>query len=184
MSRAVLSIGSNIGDRLAHLRSVVDVLGPRATAVSAVYSTAPWGGIEQQDFLNAVVIAEDETFDTYDWLRLGRELETAADRVRVQRWGPRSLDVDVLTCETGAGEVLSDDPELTLPHPRAHQRAFVLVPWLDVEPDGELTVDGTRRRLTDLLAELDPAERDGVHRSDLSLSAPAPQDAAGREHEC
>ncbi|MEE2031384.1 2-amino-4-hydroxy-6-hydroxymethyldihydropteridine diphosphokinase [Rhodococcus chondri] len=189
MSRAVLSIGSNIGDRFAHLQSVVDTLGPRVVAVSAVYSTAPWGGVEQQDFLNAVVVAEDSTRSAHDWLLLGRELEAAADRVRVQRWGPRSLDVDILTCCDAAGEVRSDDPELTLPHPRAHQRAFVLVPWLDVEGDGELTVGGVRRRLADLLAELDPAERGGVRRCDLSLSAPTlsaptPPDASGRRREC
>lgn len=170
MSRAVLSIGSNVGDRLAHLRSVVDALGPRVSAVSAVYSTAPWGGVEQQDFLNAVVVADDAGFGPYEWLQFGRDLETAADRVRLERWGPRSLDVDVVSCDAGAGEVLSDDPELTLPHPRAHQRAFVLVPWLDVEPDGELTADGERRRIAEWLGGLDAAERDGVFRTELDLA--------------
>ena len=102
MSRAVLSIGSNIGDREAHLRSVVEALGRRAVAVSAVYSTAPWGGVEQQDFLNAVIVAEDAAFAPDDWLRFGRECEAAAERVRLERWGPRSLDVEpdaVLTVE-------------------------------------------------------------------------------------
>lgn len=172
MSRAVLSIGSNIGDRLAHLRSVVDALGSRAVAVSAVYSTAPWGGVDQDDFLNAIVVAEDPDFGPRDWLTFGRELETAADRVRRQRWGPRSLDVDVVTCVDADGDVLSDDPELTLPHPRAHQRAFVLVPWLDVDPDAELVVDGRAQRAADLLAGLDATERDGVHRTDLTPTGP------------
>lgn len=167
MSRAVLSIGSNLGDRLAHLRSVVVALGPRVRAVSPVYSTAPWGGVEQDDFLNAVVVAEDDGFDAYDWLRLGRELEAAADRVRVQRWGPRSLDVDVIVCETPSGSVVTDDPELTLPHPRAHERAFVLVPWLDVEPDATLTVGGVSRTVAQWLADLDDAERDGVRPTGL-----------------
>ncbi|WP_226437946.1 2-amino-4-hydroxy-6-hydroxymethyldihydropteridine diphosphokinase [Rhodococcus yananensis] len=167
MSRAVLSIGSNLGDRIAHLRSVVVALGPRVRAVSPVYTTAPWGGVEQDDFLNAVVVAEDDGFDAYDWLRVGRELESAADRVRVQRWGPRSLDVDVIVCETSAGSVVSDDPELVLPHPRAHERAFVLVPWLDVDPDAMLTVAGVSRPVAQWLGDLDDAERDGVRPSDL-----------------
>ncbi|AYA24912.1 2-amino-4-hydroxy-6-hydroxymethyldihydropteridinediphosphokinase [Rhodococcus rhodochrous J3] len=175
MSRAVLSIGSNIGDRLAHLRSVVDALGERAVAVSAVYSTAPWGGVEQEDFLNAVVVAEDAAFGPHDWLRFGREREEAAERVRIQRWGPRSLDVDVVTCDSGDGEVRSDDPELILPHPRAHQRAFVLVPWLDVEPEAVLTADGRRLGIGEWLGELDAAEREGVHRTDLTLTGPTTQ---------
>lgn len=174
MSRAVLSIGSNLGDRLAHLKSVVDELGPRVRAVSRVYSTAPWGGVEQQDFLNAVVVAEDENFGEYDWLTLGRDLEAAAARVRVQHWGPRSLDVDVVVCRTGAGEVRSDDPELLLPHPRAHERAFVLVPWLDVEPEADLTANGHTRPVSDWLAGLDETERDGVHRTELVLVDHAP----------
>ncbi|HET8993387.1 MAG TPA: 2-amino-4-hydroxy-6-hydroxymethyldihydropteridine diphosphokinase [Rhodococcus sp. (in: high G+C Gram-positive bacteria)] len=181
MSRAVLSIGSNLGDRLAHLKTVVDALGPRVCAVSSVYSTAPWGGVEQQDFLNAVVVAEDDGFDEYDWLTLGRELEAAAARVRAQHWGPRSLDVDVVVCRTDAGEVRSDDPELLLPHPRAHERAFVLVPWLDVEPAASLAANGHTRPISDWLSDLDEAERDGVHRTDLSLidHAPGAEDDPG-----
>lgn len=172
MSRAVLSIGSNVGDRLAHLRSVVEALGPRLRAVSAVYSTAPWGGIEQQDFLNAVVVAEDAGFGPYDWLRWGHEREAAADRVRLQRWGPRSLDVDVVVCETASGPVVSDDPVLTLPHPQAHRRAFVLVPWLDVDPDAVLAADGVSQPVARWLAGLDAGERDGVRRTDLDLTDP------------
>lgn len=178
MSRAVLSIGSNLGDRLAHLRSVTEALRDRIVAVSPVYTTAPWGGVDQQDFLNAVVIADDPELDSRGWLRLGQQLEAAADRVRIQRWGPRSLDVDVVTCDG----IVSDDPELTLPHPRAHQRAFVLVPWLDVAPEGTLAVDGDDRPLADWLADLDAAERDGVHRTDLLLVGDAPgQQDPGRQ---
>jgi len=173
MSRAVLSIGSNVGDRLAHLRSVVEALGPRLVGVSAVYSTAPWGGVEQEDFLNAVVVGEDAEFGPRDWLRFGRELEAAAERVRVQRWGPRSLDVDVVTCRTDGSEVRSDDPELILPHPRAHERAFVLVPWLDIEPEAVLVAEGRQLRIGEWLDELDDAEREGVHRTDLALTGPA-----------
>src|SRR5690606_17700611 len=115
---------------LTLLRSVVDGLGARVLAVSAVYATAPWGGVEQDDFLNAVVLAEDPEYRCADWLRRGREFEAAADRVRTVRWGARTLDVDIVWCaEPVGGELVacrSDDPELTLPHPRAHQRAFVL----------------------------------------------------------
>ena len=166
--KAVLSIGSNLGDRLTLLRSVVDGLGDDLRAVSPVYETSPWGGVEQGPFLNAVVIA-DVDLDSYGWLRRAQEFERAADRVRAERWGPRTLDVDIVACRDGADEVISADPALTLPHPRAHQRAFVLVPWLSVEPDAVLTVDGRCRRVEDLLAALDATERDGVRRTDLAL---------------
>lgn len=162
--KAVLSIGSNVGDSLAHLQSVLDDLGDAVTAVSAVYSTAPWGGVEQQDFLNAVVLVDDADTDCWGWLRRGQELERAAQRTRVQHWGPRSLDVDVVVCE----DVRSDHPELVLPHPHAHERAFVLVPWLDVDADALL--GGVR--VADLLAALPEAERNGVRRTDLALVGP------------
>ena len=165
MSRAVLSIGSNIGDRLANLQLVLDTLDHRVRAVSSVYSTAPWGGVEQEDFLNAVVVVEDSSVDCAGWLRRGQAMEAAAERVRTQRWGPRTLDVDIITCDT----VCSDDPELTLPHPRAHARAFVLVPWRDVEPGAALPVDGTPVPIGELLDRLPVDERSGVHRTTLEL---------------
>ncbi|MBY4130803.1 2-amino-4-hydroxy-6-hydroxymethyldihydropteridine diphosphokinase [Rhodococcus fascians] len=162
MTRAVLSIGSNIGDSMSHLRSVATALGSRLVARSAVYRSAPWGGVEQQDFLNAVLVAEDDTYSPWDWLRLGQELEEAADRVRVQRWGPRSLDVDVIVCD----DVISEDPRLILPHPRAHERAFVLIPWLDVEPDAALRVGNDDVPVTELLARLSDEERAGVEKQE------------------
>jgi 2-amino-4-hydroxy-6-hydroxymethyldihydropteridine diphosphokinase len=168
MSRVVLSIGSNLGDPLANLQSVLDGLGGRLVAVSSVYATAPWGGVEQQDFLNAALIAQDDDLDCRGWLRLGQELERRADRVRDVRWGPRSLDVDVVDCDG----VVSADPELTLPHPRAHERAFVLVPWLEIDPDAMLAVDGAEAAAADLLRSLDPAEVAGVRRTDLALVVP------------
>ncbi|MFF0814597.1 2-amino-4-hydroxy-6-hydroxymethyldihydropteridine diphosphokinase [Rhodococcus sp. NPDC003318] len=167
MSRVVLSIGSNLGDPLANLRSVVDTLGERLIAASAVYVTPPWGGVEQQDFLNATLIAQDPALDCRGWLRFGQDLERQADRVRDVRWGPRSLDVDVVDCDG----IVSADPELTLPHPRAHLRAFVLVPWLEIDPDAALTVDGTPVPVRDLLAALDPADVAGVRRTDAELVA-------------
>ncbi|MBF6333989.1 2-amino-4-hydroxy-6-hydroxymethyldihydropteridine diphosphokinase [Nocardia transvalensis] len=173
MSRAVLSIGSNLGDRLAHLRSVVEAFGPHLVAVSSVYSTAPWGGVPQQDYLNAVLVVDDPGAGARDWLRRGQELEQAADRVREVRWGARTLDVDVIWCAEqrpeGRRVVHSADPTLTLPHPQAHNRAFVLVPWLEVEPDAVLEVDGRSRPVRDWLAALDPAELDGVRPTDLTL---------------
>ncbi|WP_102141696.1 2-amino-4-hydroxy-6-hydroxymethyldihydropteridine diphosphokinase [Mycobacterium hubeiense] len=169
MSRVVLSIGSNLGDRLARLQSVVDGLGGAVRAVSPVYETPPWGGVEQGPFLNAVLIADDPSLDCYDWLRRAQELERAAGRVREQRWGPRTLDVDLVTCHEGATEVHSDAEKLTLPHPMAHRRAFVLIPWLAVEPDATLTVGGVAQPVSDVLADIDPAEREGVRLTDLVL---------------
>ncbi|GAB2933953.1 2-amino-4-hydroxy-6-hydroxymethyldihydropteridine diphosphokinase [Rhodococcus aerolatus] len=162
MTRAVLSIGSNLGDRVGHLQSVLDALGPAVTAVSGVHETAPWGGVEQQDFANAVLLVDDPGRDARGWLAAGQDLERAAQRVREVRWGPRSLDVDVVDCEG----TRSDDPELTLPHPRAHLRAFVLVPWLEVDPAAVLVGHGP---VADLLAGLDPAERAGVRPGPATL---------------
>jgi 2-amino-4-hydroxy-6-hydroxymethyldihydropteridine diphosphokinase len=166
MTRAVLSVGANLGDRLDHLQSAVDGLGSALAGVSAVYQTAPWGGVEQDDFLNAVLLVDDPDTDARGWLTRARALEAAAGRVRALRWGPRTLDVDVITVEG----VRSAEPELILPHPRAHQRAFVLVPWLDVQPAAVLPGHGAVR---DLLDRLPPAERAGLRRrDDLPLRVP------------
>ena len=170
MTSVVLSIGSNLGDRLAHLQSVVDGLGDALRAVSAVYETDAWGGVEQGPFLNGVLIADDPDLDAHGWLLRAHEFEDAAGRVRDRRWGPRTLDVDLVTCHDGPSEVRLGDENLTLPHPFAHQRAFVLVPWLDVDQDAALTVGGESRPVAKLLAELDPAERDGVHPTGLVLT--------------
>ncbi len=174
MTRVVLSIGSNLGDRLTRLQSVVDGLGGAVLKVSPVYETDPWGRVDQAPFLNAVLIADDPACDGQGWLRRAQEFERAAGRVRGQKWGPRTLDVDLIACyETGpAGEVevTSRENNLTLPHPLAHLRAFVLVPWLDIDPDARLTVAGGPRPVAGLLAELDPADRDGVRPAELTLA--------------
>jgi 2-amino-4-hydroxy-6-hydroxymethyldihydropteridine diphosphokinase len=136
VTRAVLSVGSNLGDRLAHLRSVVDALDP--IRVSPVYETAPWGGVEQDDFLNAILVVDDPATDAYGWLAKAHACEQAAGRTRNVHWGPRTLDVDVIDVDGST----NDDPDLTLPHPRAHERAFVLVPWADVDPDAVLPGHG------------------------------------------
>ncbi|UQU65257.1 2-amino-4-hydroxy-6-hydroxymethyldihydropteridine diphosphokinase [Couchioplanes caeruleus] len=151
MSRALLSIGSNLGDRYAHLRAAVEGLGDSVLLVSGVYETPPWGDAEQPPYLNAVVLALDPAADPRSWLERCRSLEQAAGRVRDprRRFGPRTLDVDVITVWGDDDQpVLSDDPELTLPHPRAHERAFVLKPWLDLQPYAQLPGHGW---VTDLL---------------------------------
>ena len=168
MSRVVLSIGSNLGDRLARLQSVIDGLADTVVAVSPIYETDPWGGVEQAPFLNAVVIADDPACDGQAWLSRAQEFERAAGRVRGERWGPRSLDVDLIACY-GETELIAREPNLSLPHPLAHLRAFVLVPWLAIDPDARLTVAGTSRTVASLLAELAPADRDGVRLSTLTL---------------
>ncbi|HUC26939.1 MAG TPA: 2-amino-4-hydroxy-6-hydroxymethyldihydropteridine diphosphokinase [Streptosporangiaceae bacterium] len=126
----VFSLGSNVGDRLANLQLGVEVLGGDLDlqAVSSVYETDPVGGVDQADYLNAVLLARS-SLPPRDILARCAAAEAAAGRVRRQRWGPRTLDVDVIVC----GSVVSADPTLTLPHPRAHERAFVLVPWLELD---------------------------------------------------
>jgi 2-amino-4-hydroxy-6-hydroxymethyldihydropteridine diphosphokinase len=165
MSRAVLSLGSNLGDRLAHLRSAVTGFADVLVAASPIYETAPWGGVEQDDFLNAVLIVDDPATDAWGWLRRGQALEDAAGRVREVRWGPRTLDVDVVTVEG----VASSDPGLLLPHPGTPERATVLRPWLDIDPDAVLPGRGP---VAALLAALGPDGEAGMRRRDDLTLAP------------
>ncbi len=151
MSRAVLSLGSNLGDRHRHLRDAVRLLGGSVAVTSGIYETPPWGDPDQPAYLNAVVLAVDPQATPGDWLDRAHACETAAGRVRdpQRRFGPRTLDVDVIAVWDAADEpVISADPDLTLPHPRAHLRAFVLRPWIDIQPYGQLPGHGW---LTDLL---------------------------------
>jgi 2-amino-4-hydroxy-6-hydroxymethyldihydropteridine diphosphokinase len=169
MTSVVLSIGSNLGDRLAHLQSVLDGLRSCVSAVSPVYETDAWGNVDQGPFLNAVVLADDPSFDAYGWLRRAHELEDAAGRVRETRWGPRTLDVDIVSCRGADGDVTAGDEVLTLPHPYAHERAFVLVPWLAVDPAATLTVSGRTESVAMHLARLEPSERAGVRPTGMTL---------------
>jgi 2-amino-4-hydroxy-6-hydroxymethyldihydropteridine diphosphokinase len=134
VTRAYLGLGSNLGDRLAHLQRAVDALaavdGIAVVAVSRVYETAPVGGPEQGDFLNAV-LAVDTTLDAFALLAAAQAAERGEQRVRTVRWGPRTLDVDVLRF----GEERIATPDLEVPHPRMHERAFVLAPLHDVAPE-------------------------------------------------
>jgi 2-amino-4-hydroxy-6-hydroxymethyldihydropteridine diphosphokinase len=127
--RAFLGLGSNLGDRAAQLRAAVAALDD-VVAVSPVYETDPVGGPEQGAFLN-LVVELDTTLDARGLLGECRRLETAAARVRLERWGPRTLDVDVLWVD---GEVV-DEPDLQVPHPRMGERRFVLAPLADLAPD-------------------------------------------------
>ncbi|QUQ69669.1 2-amino-4-hydroxy-6-hydroxymethyldihydropteridine diphosphokinase [Kutzneria sp. CA-103260] len=156
MTRAVLSLGSNLGDRFAFLQGAVTGLRERLQAVSPVYETAAWGVEDQPDFLNAVVIVHADDVDEWGWLAMGQRLENEAGRVRLRHWGPRTLDVDVVTVDG----VTSEHPDLRLPHPGTPERATVLIPWLDVEPDAVLPGHG---RVADVMAGL---SADGVRRRD------------------
>ena len=165
MTAVVLALGSNLGDRQDILQGAVDAIvglpGVRVTAVSPVYETVPVGGPAQPDYLNAVVLA-DAARPARELLDRLHEIEAAFDRVRLVRWGPRTLDIDIIVF----GSERSDDPELTLPHPRAHERAFVLAPWHDVDPDAALPGHGP---VAELLAK---ADHSGLRLSDLSLVIP------------
>jgi 2-amino-4-hydroxy-6-hydroxymethyldihydropteridine diphosphokinase len=156
VTRVVLSLGANLGDRSGTLRAALGALAADGPLThSGLYETPPWGPVEQPPYLNAVAVLVGDR-DAQGWLARAHELEQAAGRIREVRWGARTLDVDVVTV-TGAdgAAVVSADPGLTLPHPRAHERAFVLVPWLAVDPDAELPGHG---HVGDLIAGLDPAE--------------------------
>ncbi|WNZ09509.1 2-amino-4-hydroxy-6-hydroxymethyldihydropteridine diphosphokinase [Streptomyces sp. 11x1] len=166
--RAVISIGSNLGNRLENLQGAVDALedtpGVRVKAVSPVYETEPWG-VEpgsQPSYFNAVVVLKT-TLPPSSLLERAQAVEEAFHRVRDERWGARTLDVDIVAY----ADVVSDDPALTLPHPRAHERAFVLAPWHDVEPEARLAGRGPVAQL------LDGITREGVSpRADLELQLP------------
>lgn len=130
MTRAFLGLGSNLGDRLAQLRSAVGALAD-VVAVSPVYETAPVGGPNDQGPYLNLVAELDTAADARGLLEVCRSLEVAAGRVRKVRWGARTLDVDVLWVD---GEIV-DEPELQVPHPRMWERRFVLAPLADLAPD-------------------------------------------------
>ena len=150
-ARVVLSVGANLGDRLGTLQRCVQVIAglpdTDVLAISPVYETAPVGGPAQPDYLNAVVIIRTG-LPPRDLLGAAHRIEADFGRVRAERFGPRTLDIDIISYE---GQV-SDDPVLTLPHPRAHERVFVLLPWSDLDPGAELPGRGP---VAALLAGLD-----------------------------
>ncbi len=127
--RAFLGLGSNLGERLTYLRTAIDAI-PDLVRVSSLYETDPIGGPEQGAFLNCVVEL-DTDLTPRQLLELCHSLEAAAERTRIERWGPRTLDVDVIYIE---GEAV-DEPDLAVPHPRWRDRAFVMIPLGDLAPD-------------------------------------------------
>ncbi|HEY7323826.1 MAG TPA: 2-amino-4-hydroxy-6-hydroxymethyldihydropteridine diphosphokinase, partial [Streptosporangiaceae bacterium] len=137
--------------------------GITATAVSGVFETTPVGGPQQDNYLNAVLLAMS-ALSADQVLKRCAAAESAASRVRGVRWGPRTLDVDIISYD----DERRAEPDLTLPHPRAHERAFVLAPWLDIDPSAVLPGRG---RVADLLAATSMA---GVwRRPDLQLTLPS-----------
>ena len=146
--KAVISLGANIGNpeeqmqlAIAMLREATDVI-----ALSSIYTTEPVGGPEQPNYLNAICIAESE-LPAADLLALLHGIEKTLGREHVERWGPRTIDLDLIQY----GTILSSAQELELPHPRAHERKFVLEPWLEVEPDAILLTHG---KVSELLEQL------------------------------
>ncbi|MFG3271907.1 2-amino-4-hydroxy-6-hydroxymethyldihydropteridine diphosphokinase [Streptomyces luteogriseus] len=165
---AVVALGSNLGNRLETLQGAVDALGDtpglHIKGVSPVYETEPWGVDpgSQPAYFNAVVVLKT-TLPPSSLLERAHAVEEAFHRVRDEHWGPRTLDVDIVSY----ADVVSDDPQLTLPHPRAHERAFVLAPWHDLDPEAQLPGRGPVAGL------LDTVTRDGVApRRDLELRLP------------
>ena len=150
MTRAFLGLGSNVGDRRRHLRDAVAAL-PDVAAVSPVYETEPVGGPSGRGPYLNVVVELDTDLSARDLLEVGRRLEAAAGRVRGERWGPRTLDVDVLWVDG----VALDEPDLVVPHPRMWERRFVVAPLADLDPDlppegWEASVQGSVRRVGNL----------------------------------
>ncbi|MGO4598942.1 2-amino-4-hydroxy-6-hydroxymethyldihydropteridine diphosphokinase [Terrabacter sp. 2RAF25] len=166
-AHVVIALGTNLGDRGQTLVDAVASLtalpGLTVTSVSDIVATDPVGGPEQPEYLNAVVVARSILYP-HDLLAELHRIEADHGRTREIRWGARTLDLDLIQYGQPGGhrEVVSDDPALTLPHPRARERAFVLVPWSDADPQATLRVDPGAdgiRPVADLLADLD---RSGV----------------------
>jgi 2-amino-4-hydroxy-6-hydroxymethyldihydropteridine diphosphokinase len=146
--KAVIAVGANIGNpreqmdlAIALLREATEVI-----AVSTYYVTKPVGGPEQPDYLNAVCILESE-LPAIELLAVLHGIEKSLGRKRSERWGPRTIDLDLIQY----GSLLSSADELQLPHPRAHERRFVLEPWSEIEPEAILLTHG---KISDLLAQL------------------------------
>ena len=160
---AALALGSNLGDSAATLQGAVADLarvpGLELVAVSPVYETDPVGGPEQPVYLNAVVLARC-ALAPLDLLAQTQRIEADWQRTREVRWGPRTLDIDVLA----VGDLVMTTGVLDLPHPRAHERGFVLVPWHDVDGGARIPGQGA---VADLLAAVDVS---GVRRANVTLA--------------
>lgn len=146
--KAVISLGANIGSPREQVEVAIALLQQalEVSAVSSLYETDPVGKVDQPNFINAVVIAESE-LPAAELLKVLHGIEKALGRERVEKWGPRTIDLDLIQY----GSLLSQAEELTLPHPRAHERRFVLEPWHEIEPDAILLTHG---RIDQLLSQL------------------------------
>jgi 2-amino-4-hydroxy-6-hydroxymethyldihydropteridine diphosphokinase len=164
--RVVFSLGSNVGERevnlLDGLDSLLEAPSIRPVAVSPVYQTSPVGGPDQEDYYNAVLVV-DTDLPARTILERCLAVEEAYGRERTEQWGPRTLDIDIIVI----GERLKDDPDFVLPHPRAHERAFVLAPWLAIDPDAEIPGRGLVR---DLLSDVDTSSVTAL--ADVELRLP------------
>jgi 2-amino-4-hydroxy-6-hydroxymethyldihydropteridine diphosphokinase len=165
--KATISLGSNLGDRLQYLQNALDLLnrvtGTQVHSVSPVFETDPVGGPEQGQYLNAVAVVKT-VLSPEQFLAATQQIELEQNRERNERWGPRTLDIDLLAMDT---EVRST-PELELPHPRAHERAFVLLPWSLLDPDFVIPGKSSVAQL------LEGMEVTGIRfRNDLALVAHA-----------
>ena len=146
--KAVIALGANIGDPKAQMDLAVAMLheATEVISVSEYFSTKPVSDIEQPDYLNAVCIVESE-LPAIDLLSLLHGIEKALGRQRLEKWGPRTIDLDLIQY----GSLLSSADELTLPHPRAHERRFVLEPWISIDPEAILLTHG---KISELLVQL------------------------------
>lgn len=146
--KAVVALGANIGNPKEQMDLAIAMLkeATEVTAVSTYYSTKPIGGPEQPDYLNAICILESE-LPALDLLSLLHGIEKSLGRERIEKWGPRTIDLDLIQY----GSLLSKAEELELPHPRAHERRFVLEPWHEIDPDAVLITHG---KISELLAQL------------------------------
>lgn len=156
--RYVISVGANLGSAQTIVANAIEdmaaLMDGELVAASSLYRTSPVSDVEQPDYINAVTIVESP-LEPLEALRVLQSMEDRADRVRDVRWGPRTLDLDIVTVNA----VVSDDPVLTLPHPHAHERAFVLIPWLEIEPDAALPGHGKVRNVVDAGFEGQDIER-------------------------
>jgi 2-amino-4-hydroxy-6-hydroxymethyldihydropteridine diphosphokinase len=150
--KAVVALGANLDDPKMAIELAIAMLAEAADliAVSSLYVTKPVGGPAQPDYLNAVCLLESE-LPALELLHLCQGIEKSLGRVRIERWGPRIIDIDLISY----GDWMIADAELTLPHPHAHERRFVLEPWLEIDPDATLLAHGSIR---ELLVQLPPPE--------------------------
>ena len=150
--KAIVALGANLDEpqsalelAIALLREATDVI-----ALSSFYTTKPVGGPVQPDYVNAVAIIESD-LPALELLHLLQGIEKSMGRIRVEKWGPRVIDLDLISY----GSILSQAEELTLPHPRAHERRFVLEPWLEIDPEAHLLTYGL---VSEILQQLPPAK--------------------------